>query len=132
MTQSRREVIASSAAGAFVLGCWLPPRAARAGENVAPPHGAAWYEDPSAPEINAWIVIAPDDTVTIRIAQTELGQGVWTSNAMMVAEELQCDWNKVRPEYASSNRDAKERATAWTLNVMGNGATDPKGGGEPG
>src|SRR5512144_2527641 len=131
MTQSRREFIASSAAGAFVLGFWLPPRAARAGETVAPPHGAAWYEDPAAPEINAWIVIAPDETVTIRIAQTELGQGVWTSNAMIVCEELQCDWTKVRPQYASANRDAREKAPAWTLNVPGNGATDPKSGGEP-
>ena len=69
--------------------------------------------------------------MTIRIAQTELGQGVWTSNAMMVCEELQCDWSKVRPQYASANRDAREKAPEWTLNVMGNGATDPKGGGEP-
>ncbi len=132
MTQSRRDFLASSAVGAFVLGFWLPPRAARAGENVAPPHGAAWYEDPTAPEINAWIVIAPDDTVTIRIAQTELGQGVWTSNAMIVCEELQCDWSKVRSQYASANRDAREAAPDWTLNVPGNGGTDPKGGGEPG
>ncbi len=76
-------------------------------------------------------MIAPDDTVTIRIAQTELGQGVWTSNAMMVCEELQCDWSKVRPQYASANRDAREKAPEWTLNVPGNGATDPTGGGEP-
>ena len=69
--------------------------------------------------------------MTIRIAQTELGQGVWTSNAMMVCEELQCDWSKVRPQYASANRDAREKAPAWTLNVMGAGAADPKGGGEP-
>ena len=69
--------------------------------------------------------------MTIRIAQTELGQGVWTSNAMMVCEELQCDWTKVRPQYASANRDAREKAPEWTLNVMGQGATDPKGGGEP-
>ena len=133
MTQSRRDFhcfILPPAA--FVLGFWLPPRAARAGENVAPPHGAAWYEDPAAPEINAWIVIAPDDTVTVRIAQTELGQGVWTSNAMIVCEELQCDWSKVRSQYASANRDAREMAPDWTLNVPGNGGTDPKGGGEPG
>lgn len=52
---------------------------------------------PINPEVNAWVVIEPDDTVIIRIAQTELGQGVWTSNAMMVCEELQCDWRKVRP-----------------------------------
>jgi isoquinoline 1-oxidoreductase beta subunit len=101
--------------GSFVLGFWVPQKT----------------EAQTTPEINAWIVIAPDETVTIRIAQTELGQGVWTSNAMMVAEELQCDWSRVRPEYASANRDAREKAPEWTLNVPGNGATDPNGGGEP-
>src|SRR4051812_20851709 len=50
---------------------------------------------------------------------------------MIVAEELQCDWSKVRPQYASANRDAREMAPAWTLKVPGNGATDPWGGGEP-
>jgi len=115
---TRREFLATVAAaqGAFVLGFWMPEKAAA---------------QTPAPEINAWIVIAPDDTVTVRIAQTELGQGVWTSNAMMVCEELQCDWSKVRPEYASANRDARETAPEWTLKVPGNGATDPKGGGEP-
>ena len=87
--------------------------------------------DPAVDEINAWVVVAPDETVTIRIAQTELGQGVWTSNAMMVCEELQCDWSKVRPQYASVNRDGREMAPEWTLEVMGKGATDPAGGGEP-
>ncbi len=126
-TPNRREVLAG--AGAFVLGFWLPPRAARA--QTAAARGAAWYTDPATPEINAWIVVEPDVTVVIRIAQTELGQGVWTSNAMMIAEELQCDWSKVRPIYASANRDAREMAPAWTLDVPGNGATDPSGGGEP-
>src|SRR4029450_10377712 len=129
---TRREFLATVAAahGAFVLGFWIPDKA-QAQTPVAKPSGAVWYEDPATPEVNAWIVVAPDDTVTIRIAQTELGQGVWTSNAMMVAEELQCDWAKVRPQYASANRDAREKAPEWTLNVPGNGATDPTGGGEP-
>ena len=128
---NRREFLATVAAaqGAFVLGFWAPGKAdaqtlgqgLRATATPAP-----------APEINAWIVIDPDDTVTIRIAQSELGQGVWTSNAMMVCEGLQCDWTKVRQEYASVNRDAREKAPAWTLNVPGNGATDPAGGGDPG
>jgi isoquinoline 1-oxidoreductase beta subunit len=128
----RREFLAAAAAAnaAFVLGFWLPPRAA-AQTGASVPRGAAWYEEPRVAEINAWIVIEPDDTVTIRIAQTELGQGVWTSNAMMVCEELQCDWSKVRPQYASVNRDAREMAPEWTLNVSGNGGTDPNGGGEP-
>jgi isoquinoline 1-oxidoreductase beta subunit len=128
VTATRREFLATVAAaqGAFVLGFWVPPRAsAQAGS------GAPWYEEPTTPEINAWIVIDADDTVTIRIAQTELGQGVWTSNAMMICEELQCDWKKVRPQYASANRDAREKAPEWTLTVMGTGAGDPKGGGEP-
>jgi isoquinoline 1-oxidoreductase beta subunit len=127
----RREFLAVAAAaqGAFVLGFFVPRRSAQA-QQVLP--GAAWYEDAATPEVNAWIVIDPDETVTVRIAQTELGQGVWTSNAMMVCEELQCDWSKVRPQYASANRDGKERAPEWTLAVMGAGATDPTGGGEPG
>src|SRR6266571_7574496 len=128
---NRREFLAMVAAaeGAFILGFWVPPRANA--QTASGPSGAVWYEDPAAPEINAWIVISPDDTVTIRIGQTELGQGVWTSNAMMVCEELQCDWTKVRPQYASANRDAREKAPAWTLAVPGNGATDPRGGGVP-
>jgi isoquinoline 1-oxidoreductase beta subunit len=125
----RREFLAAASSAAFVLGFSVPPRRVAAQE--AAPHGAPWYTEPATPEINAWIVVEPDDTVIIRIAQTELGQGVWTSNAMMVAEELQCDWRKVRPIYASANRDAREMAPAWTLEVPGNGATDPKGGGEP-
>jgi isoquinoline 1-oxidoreductase subunit beta len=55
----------------------------------------------AAAEITAWIVIAPDDEVTIRIAKSEMGQGVLTGLAMLVAEELECDWNKVRAELAT-------------------------------
>src|SRR5262245_9327920 len=127
---TRREFLATVAAaqGAFVLGFWFPEKASA---QTPSPVGAAWYRDAAVPEINAWIVIDPDDTVTVRIAQTEIGQGVWTSNAMMVCEELQCDWSKVRPQYASANRDAREKAPEWTLKVPGSGPTDPKGGGEP-
>src|SRR5215831_2683892 len=127
---SRRDLLANAAAatGALVVGFWMPERAAG---QVINPEGATWAREPQVKEINAWVVVAPDDTVTVRIAQTELGQGVWTSNAMMVAEELQCDWSKVRPQYASANRDGKEMAPAWTLKVPGNGAQDPNSGGEP-
>src|SRR6476659_7451732 len=129
---TRREFLATVAVahGAFVLGFWMPDKT-QAQTPVARPSGASWYEEPATPEVNAWFAVAPDETVTIRIAQTELGQGVWTSNAMMVAEELQCDWTKVRPQYASANRDAREKAPEWTLTVPGNGATDPTSGGEP-
>ncbi len=127
---SRRDILATAAAatGALVIGFWVPQRASA---QIIHPEGAAWAVEPVTEEVNAWVVVEPDDTVTVRIAQTELGQGVWTSNAMIVSEELQCDWSKVRPQYASANRDAREMAPAWTLNVMGHGATDPAGGGEP-
>jgi isoquinoline 1-oxidoreductase subunit beta len=127
---SRRDLLSTAAAatGALVVGFWMP---ARASGQIINPQGATWATEPEIKEINAWVVVAPDDTVTIRIAQTELGQGVWTSNAMMVAEELQCDWSKVSPQYASVNRDGREMAPEWTLAVMGKGATDPLGGGEP-
>jgi isoquinoline 1-oxidoreductase beta subunit len=127
---SRRDLLstATAATSALVVGFWMPERAAA---QIINPQGATWATEPNIKEINAWVVVAPDDTVTIRIAQTELGQGVWTSNAMMVCEELQCDWSKVRPQYASVNRDGQEMAPEWTLEVMGKGATDPFGGGEP-
>lgn len=125
----RSFLAAATAGGAFVLGFWVPQRAAY-GQSRR--RGATWYEESATPEVNAWIVIEADDSVTVRIGQTELGQGVWTSNAMMVCEELQCDWNKVRCEYASANRDAREMAPDWTLEVMGDGAQDPNGGGTPG
>src|SRR5580704_15894007 len=127
---SRRDFLASTAAvgGAMVLGFHLPPEGAQA----APIQGQPWYRDALVPEINAWLTIAPDDTVTNRVAQTEMGTGVFTSCPMMVAEELQCDWSKVRAEYASPQRDVVEKAPTWTLKVPGGG--DPRlrdGGGEP-
>ena len=48
-----------------------------------------------SPEVTAWVVIRPDDTVVIRIARSEMGQGTLTGLAQMVAEELECDWSKV-------------------------------------
>src|SRR5215831_12299640 len=127
---NRRDFLASTAAvgGAMVLGFYVPSTSARA----ASVQGQPWYRDPMVPEINAWLTIAPDDTVTIRVGQTEMGTGVFTSCPMMVAEELQCDWSKVRAEYASPHRNATERAPEWTLHVPGGGnPLDPNGGGEP-
>ena len=73
---------------------------------------AAWGAGPLRPEsiaakgeVNAFVVVDPDNTVTLRIAKSEMGQGVMTSLAMIVAEELQCDFKKVKVEYASANRN---------------------------
>src|ERR1019366_9586294 len=67
---------------------------------------APWTMDPSqgATEISAWIVIAADDSVTVRVPMPEIGNGILTQVAMTVAEELACDWSKVRAEFASPLR----------------------------
>ncbi len=59
-------------------------------------------------EIDAWIAIDPDDSILIRYQRAEMGQGSMTALPMMITEELQCDWSKVRIEYASPNRNIRE------------------------
>ncbi|MET0855382.1 MAG: molybdopterin cofactor-binding domain-containing protein, partial [Telluria sp.] len=51
------------------------------------------------PEVNAWVVVKPDDTIVIRIARSEMGQGTLTGLAQLVAEELDADWSRVTTEY---------------------------------
>jgi isoquinoline 1-oxidoreductase beta subunit len=65
-----------------------------------------------SPEITAWVVIRPDDTVVIRIARSEMGQGTLTGLAQMVAEELECDWSKVTTEYPTPGQSVK-RKRVW-------------------
>src|ERR1700680_3622774 len=65
-----------------------------------------------SPEVNAWVVIRPDDTVVIRIARSEMGQGTLTGLAQLVAEELECDWSKVTTEYPTPGQSVK-RKRAW-------------------
>lgn len=64
------------------------------------------------PEVNAWVVIQPDDTVIIRIARSEMGQGTLTGLSQMVAEELECDWSKVTTEYPTPGENIK-RDNVW-------------------
>jgi isoquinoline 1-oxidoreductase subunit beta len=58
-----------------------------------------------SPELNAWVVIRPDDTVVIRIARSEMGQGTITGLAQLAVEELECDWSKVRTEYPTPGQN---------------------------
>ncbi|MDP3317531.1 MAG: molybdopterin-dependent oxidoreductase, partial [Bosea sp. (in: a-proteobacteria)] len=90
---SRRSLLAGSAAaaGAFSFGFTIPFGEAQA-------QGAV-------PEINAWVVIHPDDKVVIRIARSEMGQGTLTGLAQLVAEELNCDWAKVTTEYPTPGQN---------------------------
>ena len=89
---------ATALSGALVLGFQAPSAQAASGQAVA--------------EVTHWVVIQADDSVIIRIARTELGQGSMTGLAMLVAEELQCDWSKVRAEYANVN-EHMQRDKIW-------------------
>ena len=92
-----------SATGGLAVSVCLP--AIAAGLPIAPePSGSEAIQPPQG-EVNAFVVVDPDDSILIRIAKSEMGQGVTTSLAMIVAEELECDFAKVRVEYASAHRN---------------------------
>jgi isoquinoline 1-oxidoreductase subunit beta len=118
---SRRHFLISTAAvgSALVLGFHLPSRTAQAA-NVAPKPWTPPVE--GGQEVNAWLLIGSDDTVTIRVAQSEMGQGVFTSMPMIVAEELECDWTKVRAEYASANRSLRQNRVYQRMGTGGSRA----------
>ncbi len=84
---SRRELLFS---GAGLVIAFYVPRKGR----------AAALEKKAAVDPNAFVRIAPDDSVTVILAHSEMGQGVWTTLAMLIAEELECDWSKIRVEHA--------------------------------
>ncbi|MFW2371575.1 MAG: molybdopterin cofactor-binding domain-containing protein [Gammaproteobacteria bacterium] len=128
MNVSRREfLIHSTAVGSgFSLGLYLPlfsGSAMAAGQNSSMP-----------PEVNAWVVIEPDDTVIIRIARSEMGQGTLTGLAQMVAEELECDWSKVTTEYPTPGQSlARDRvwgsfSTGGSQGIRGSHEYVRKGG----
>ena len=66
----------------------------------------------TSPEINAWVAVKPDDTVVIRVARVEMGQGSLTGLAQLVAEELECDWSKVTTEYPTPGQNVA-RNRVW-------------------
>ena len=96
---NRRAFVVGSAAvgGGLALGLDIPlgPNVVRAADG--------------SPEIGVWVVIRPDDTVVIRIARTEMGQGTLTGLAQLVAEELECDWSKVTTEYPTPGQSVARK-----------------------
>src|ERR1700676_1960276 len=106
-TVNRRDFIltAVSVAGGLMIGIGAAPGSAGAATISNQP----WNDNDNAPhEMDAWIAINPDDSILIRYQRSEMGQGSMTALPMMITEELQCDWSKVRIEYASSNRSVRE------------------------
>src|SRR5262249_57471141 len=78
-----------------------------------PPFGPAVVRAADgSPEITAWVVVRPDSTTVIRVVRAEMGQGTITGLAQLVAEELDCDWNKVVIEYRTPG-ESVARKGGW-------------------
>ncbi|UIK08046.1 xanthine dehydrogenase family protein molybdopterin-binding subunit [Neorhizobium galegae] len=101
ITVSRRGFLASGAAAAagLTIGFHVPFAGDASAQSVTP-------------EINAWVVIKSDDTVVVRVARVEMGQGTLTGLAQLVAEELECDWDKVTWEYPTPGENVR-RGRVW-------------------
>src|SRR5262245_17110449 len=99
---TRRQFIIGTAAasGGLALGLSVPFESEQAEAAVEPS------------EINAWVLIKPDETVVIRIARSEMGQGTLTGLAQLVAEELDCNWAKVTTEYPTPGQSVA-RKRVW-------------------
>jgi isoquinoline 1-oxidoreductase beta subunit len=102
LSSDRRGFLVKTTAltGGLALGVRLP-MSAQAAQSV-----------PQTPEITHWLVVQPDETVVVRVARSELGQGTFTGLPMLVAEELECDWSNVRAEYADVNEHVR-RGRIW-------------------
>ena len=109
ISTDRRDFLVKTAAltGGLALGVRLPI-SAQAAESAG-----------QGPEVTHWILIQPDDTVVVRIARSELGQGTFTGLAMLAAEELECDWSKVRPEYADVNEHVRRDRIFGSMSTGG-------------
>ncbi len=108
---SRRKFLVGTAAagGGLALGFSLP-----FGISGAAAQGAA-----SAAEVNIWVVVQPDDTCVIRIARAEMGQGTLTGLAQLVAEELECDWKKVRTEQITAGQNLARKRVWGVMSTAG-------------
>ncbi|HEV7800327.1 MAG TPA: molybdopterin cofactor-binding domain-containing protein, partial [Burkholderiales bacterium] len=103
---SRRQFIISSAAasGGLAIGMNLP--------FMKSAHAQAETGASAGTEVNAWVVIKPDGATVVRVARAEMGQGTHTGLAQLVAEELECDWNKVSVEPITAGQNFG-RKRAW-------------------
>ena len=121
---SRRSFIttAVTAAGGFALGIG---ESAEAATLSVRPWGDEAARYPG--EINAWVVINPDDSVIIRYGRAEMGQGSFTALPQILTEELECDWAFVKPEYASANRNLRDNKVYGSLSTGGSRAVRETG-----
>lgn len=95
--------VSGTASAGMSLGFFVPGRAQAA----------------DTPQLNVWIEIEPNDTVVIRYARAEMGQGSMTSAPMMIAEELEADWKKVRVEYATAHENLRTKRAYGDMASVG-------------
>ncbi len=107
--------ISLSAAGGLAVAAFAPEYAAAA-RISSEPSGA---DAADGPEMNAFVAIDPDNSITLRVAKSEMGQGVMTSLAMILAEELECDFSKVKVEYASAHRNLVDNNVYQSMGTGG-------------
>ena len=102
---SRRRFLISSAAagGGLALGLHLPAVRSALAQKALGAEGD---------EVGAWVLIKRNDEIVIRIARSEMGQGTLTGLAQLVAEELECDWKKVKTEYPTPGQNLA-RGRVW-------------------
>src|SRR5208283_1382467 len=83
----------AGAIGGLLIGCYLPERRKLAADTTV-----------AGNKFNAWVLVGSDDAVTFYIHKAEMGQGTVTSLSMLLAEELECDWSKIRTEFPGVDR----------------------------
>ena len=115
-TLSRRTFIRASVAvgGGLMLGFHMPETLAA---TISPRSQSTTTA--VGTEVNAWIVIDRDGTVTLRIPHTEMGQGGLTSVTMLIAEELNVDWSKIKTEFADANRHLRNNKEYKVMSTHG-------------
>ena len=95
--------VSGTASAGLSLGFFVPERAQAA----------------DTPKLNVWIEIEPNDTIVIRYARAEMGQGSMTSAPMMIAEELEADWKKVRVVYATAHDNLRSKRAYGDMASVG-------------
>ena len=114
VTRRQFVVASASAAGGLAISVAFPHLADAA--SIGP---QAWGPDSAPNEINAFLAIDPDGSILIRSPHQEMGQGIITALPMIVAEELECDWSKVRVEHASPARNLREKDVYGPMTTVG-------------
>ena len=114
ITRRHFVVASASAAGGLAISVAFPGLA-----DAASIGAQAWGPETTPNEINAFLAIDPDGSILIRSPHQEMGQGAITALPMIVAEELECDWSKVKVEYASPARNLREKNVYGEMTTVG-------------